>query len=103
MRRKSFSRCTFGRSAPPVWKDAHAPISVLNSSVKNKGTGVGINVGAGVNVIVAVAGSGGVGDAVAGGDNSTCTGTGVDVLQAVSTIIPIKVFRNLFFLFMLEL
>ena len=71
MRRKSFSRFIVGASAPPVWKDAHAPRSVLNSSVKNNGTGVVVNVGAGVKVIVAVAGLGGVGDAVVWEGNST--------------------------------
>jgi len=72
--------------------------------VKNRGTGVGVKVGAGVNVTVAVAGSGGVGDAVAAGeDKSTCVGIGVDELQAVRNINPIKVFRNLWFLFMCEL
>ena len=62
MRSESFSRFMVGDSAPPVWKDIHAPMSVLNSSVKNNGTGVGVaeRVGAGVNVPVAVAGSGGV-------------------------------------------
>ena len=56
IRRKSFSRLTVGDCAPPVWKDTHAPKSVLNSSVKNKGTSVGVYVGTGVIVRVAVAG-----------------------------------------------
>lgn len=70
MRRKSFSRFTVGASDPPVWKDVHAPKSVLNSSVKNNGTGVGVNVGAGVNVIVTVAEGDGVEVAVVREGNS---------------------------------
>lgn len=65
--------------------------------------GVGVNVGAGVNVSVAVAGAGGVGGAVVGEDNSACAGTGVEVLQAVRNIIPIRVARSVCFLFMVEL
>ena len=67
------------------------------------GTGVGVTVGAGVSVRVAVADSGGVGGAVVAEGCSTCTGTGVGALQAVSNSIPIKVVRSLFFLFMIEL
>ena len=44
-----------GTVSPPVWKETHALISVLNSSVKYLGTGVSVNVGGGVNVIAAVA------------------------------------------------
>lgn len=75
----------------------------MNSSVKYKGMGVGVNVGAGVNVSVAVAGAGGVGGAVVGEGNSTCVGTGVEVLQAVRKMIPIRVVRSGSFLFMTEL
>ena len=67
------------------------------------GMGVGVNVGAGVNVSVAVAGAGGVGGAVVGEGNSTCVGTGVEVLQAVRKMIPIRVVRSGSFLFMTEL
>ena len=65
--------------------------------------GVGVNVGAGVNVSVAVAGAGGVGGAIVGEGNSTCVGTGVEVLQAVRKMIPIRVVRSGSFLFMTEL
>lgn len=75
----------------------------MNSSVKYMGMGVGVNVGAGVNVSVAVAGAGGVGGAVVGEGNSTCVGTGVEVLQAVRKMIPIRVVRSGSFLFMTEL
>ena len=67
------------------------------------GIGVGVNVGAGVNVNVAVAGAGGVGGAMVGEGNSTCVGTGVEVLQAVRKMIPIRVVRSVCFLFMTEL
>jgi hypothetical protein len=99
MRRRSFSSLTVGASAPPVWKDAHAPRSVLNSSVKNNGRGVGVTVGAGVKVIVAVAGSG----VVVAGCTSTWGGTGVELVHAVRNIIPIKILRSEHFLFMTEL
>jgi len=49
-----------GACAPPVWKDVHALMSALNSSVKNCGTGVGVSVEAGVTVNVAMTGAGGV-------------------------------------------
>ena len=75
----------------------------MNSSVKYMGIGVGVNVGAGVNVNVAVAGAGGVGGAMVGEGNSTCVGTGVEVLQAVRKMIPIRVVRSRSFLFMTEL
>ena len=75
----------------------------MNSSVKYKGTDVGVNVGAGVNVSVAVAGAGGVGGAIVGEGNSTCVGTGVEVLQAVRKMIPIRVVRSGSFLFIPEL
>ena len=67
------------------------------------GMSVGVNVGAGVNVSVAVAGAGGVGGAMVGEGNSTCVGTGVEVLQAVRKMIPIRVVRSGSFLFMTEL
>ena len=67
------------------------------------GMGVGVNVGAGVNVSVAVAGAGGVGGAMVGEGNSTCVGTGVEVLQAVRKMIPIRVVRSGSFLFIPEL
>ncbi len=70
IRSVSFSRCKAGDCTPPVWKDAHAPRSVLNSSVKNNGIGVGVKVGLGVNVVVAVAGSGGVCVAAIGVDSA---------------------------------
>ena len=76
---------------------------MLNSSVKNNGAGVGVNVGTGVNVIVAVAGSRGVGDALVGDWNSVCVGTGVDVLQAVRNMIPTRVMRSKYCLFITEL
>ena len=75
----------------------------MNSSVKYMGMGVGVNVGAGVNVSVAVAGAGGVGGAMVGEGNSTCVGTGVEVLQAVRKMIPIRVVRSGIFLFIPEL
>lgn len=75
----------------------------MNSSVKYMGMGVEVNVGAGVNVSVAVAGAGGVGGAIVGEGNSTCVGTGVEVLQAVRKMIPIRVVRSGSFLFMTEL
>lgn len=75
----------------------------MNSSVKYMGMGVGVNVGAGVNVNVAVAGAGGVGGAMVGEGNSTCVGTGVEVLQAVRKMIPIRVVKSVYFLFMTEL
>ena len=75
----------------------------MNSSVKYMGIGVGVNVGAGVNVNVAVAGAGGVGGAMVGEGNSTCVGTGVEVLQAVRKMIPIRVVRSGSFLFIPEL
>jgi hypothetical protein len=65
--------------------------------------GVGVNVGAGVNVSVAVTGAGGVGGAMVGEGNSACVGTGVEVLQAVRNMIPIRVVRSGCFLFMAEL
>ena len=65
--------------------------------------GVGVNVGAGVDVSVAVAGAGGVGGAVVGEGRDTCVGTGVEVLQAVRKMIPIRVVRSGSFLFMTEL
>ena len=75
----------------------------MNSSVKYMGMGVEVNVGAGVNVSVAVAGAGGVGGTMVGEGNSTCVGTGVEVLQAVRKMIPIRVVRSGSFLFMTEL
>jgi hypothetical protein len=101
MRSESFSRLTVGEFTPPVWKDVHALRSELNSSVKYIGKAVGAVVGVGVavsvNVAVAVAGAG-VGD-----DNSTCVGTGVGVLQAVRSEIPISVRRSGDLRFMPEL
>jgi len=67
------------------------------------GMGVGVNVGAGVNVNVAVAGASRVGGAMVGEGNSTCVGTGVEVLQAVRKMIPIRVVRSVCFFFMTEL
>lgn len=69
------------------------------------GVGVAERVGAGVaeRVSVAVAGAGGVGGAMVGEGNSTCVGTGVEVLQAVRKMIPIRVVRSVCFLFMTEL
>lgn len=60
---------------------------------------VALTVGAGVKVNVAVAGSGGV----VGEDNSTCVGTGVELLQAVRNIIPTKVVMSMCILVMAEL
>ncbi len=49
-----------GLISPPVVKEVHAVMSVLNCSVKKSGTGVDVNVGTGVNVWVGVAVGGGV-------------------------------------------
>lgn len=64
---------------------------------------VGVIVGVGVNVGVAVAGMVGVWGAVVGEGNSTCVGTGVEALHAVRRVIPIKVIKDVVFLFMAEL
>ena len=76
-------------------------MSALNSSVKNNGAGanVALTVGAEVAKRAVVAGTG----AVVGEGNSTCVGTGVELLQAVRNIIPTKVVRSMCFLVMTEL